>query len=60
MKNDYNYIMHRGWDIEEFDVNGETHYRAIKNGTTIANPDLNTLVDILDSIDFPQSLRYNN
>ena len=60
MKNEYNYIMHRGWDIEEFEVNGETHYQAKKDGTTIANPDLNTLIDILDDLDFPRSLRYNN
>jgi len=60
MKNEYNYIMHRGWDIEEFEVNGETHYRASKDGTTIANPNLEQLIDILDDLDFPRSLRYNN
>ena len=52
--------MHRGWDIEEFEVNGETHYRASKDGTTIANPNLEQLIDILDDLDFPRSLRYNN
>lgn len=60
MKFEYNYIMHRGWDIEEFEVNGETQYRATKDGTTIAHRDLETLIDILDDLDFPRSLRYNN
>ena len=62
MKNNNSYIehMHREWNIEEFEVNGETHYRASKDGTTIANPDLNILIDILDDLDFPRSLRYNN
>lgn len=60
MKFEYNYIMHRGWDIEEFEVNGKTQYRAVKNGTTIANADLETLIDILDELDFSSTLRYNN
>lgn len=60
MKFEYNYMMHRGWDIEQFEVNGETHYRAVKNGTTIANADLEVLIDILDELDFPPNLRYTN
>lgn len=60
MKYEYNTIFHREWEITEFEVNGKTQYRAIKNGTTIANADLDTLIDILDELDYIPSLRYNN
>lgn len=57
---DYNEHLHRGWVIQEFTIGGEVHYRAIKDGTTIANPNLNALIDIIDELDFSSHLRYNN
>jgi|GEM_PF-3524167 len=60
MKFEYNYMMHRGWEIEQFEVNGKLQYRAIKNGTTIANSSLEVLIDILDELDFPPHLWYTN
>lgn len=60
MKYDYNEEYHRGWTIQQFTVGDEIHYRATKDGTTIANPDLNVLIDIIDELDFSPHLRYNN
>lgn len=56
-----NYTYHRGWDIEEFEVNGETHIQAVKDGTTIAiQGDLLKLVEILDAVDNTEKSVYNN
>lgn len=61
MKMSTNYTIYRGWDIEEFDVAGETHYQAVKNGTTIAiKGTQQELFDLLDSIDFKPKVSYNN
>lgn len=60
MKMSINYTLYRGWDIEEFEISGEIHYRAVKNGTTIAiKGEQQELFDLLDSIDFRQKINYN-
>lgn len=61
MKLSSNYTYHRGWDIEEFEVNEKVHLQAIKDGTTIAiQGSLKQLVEILDAVDNTAKLWYND
>ena len=56
-----NYTIYRGWDIDEFEVSGEKHYKASKDGTSIAiKCSQEELFDLLDSIDFRPKVSYNN
>ena len=61
MKLSANYTYVRGWDVEEFEIAGETHARAVKDGTTIAIHGTATeLIKLLDTIDNADKIGYDN